>query len=67
MNLSALSFMAKSTGLKMRQLTLRTGPARADVRVLLQRAIIPSKRVIFTLVNTTHAINIIYMLVMMCI
>jgi hypothetical protein len=59
--------MAKSTGLKMGQLILSMGPAWADVRSLVQRAIIPSKRVIFTLVNTTHAINIMYMRVVICI
>jgi hypothetical protein len=42
------------------------GSARAEVCFLIQRATIPSKRVIFALVNTTHGFNIIYMLVILC-
>jgi hypothetical protein len=34
-------------GLKMGQFTLRMGPARAEVHSFVQRATIPSKRVIF--------------------
>jgi hypothetical protein len=37
----------QARGLKMGQLTLSMGPARAAVSFLLQRATIPSKRVIF--------------------
>jgi hypothetical protein len=43
----------------MRQLTPDVGPARADVCFHIQRATIPSKRVIFTLVNTILALSII--------
>ncbi len=43
------------------------GPAKAEVHILVKRATIPSKGVIFTLVNTTHAFIIIYMLVILCI
>jgi hypothetical protein len=49
------------------QLTLSIGPAGAEVCLLVQKAAVPSKRVIFTLVSTTHALNIIYMLVILCI
>jgi hypothetical protein len=45
----------QARGLEIGQLTLSTGPAGAKVRFLVERATIPSKRVIFTLVNTTHA------------
>jgi hypothetical protein len=52
---------------KIGQLTLSMGPAKVEIRLLFQRATIPCKRVIFTLVNTIHAFIIIYMLVMLCI
>jgi hypothetical protein len=38
----------QARGLKIGQLTLSMGPAGADVCFLVQRATIPSKRVIFT-------------------
>jgi hypothetical protein len=44
----------QASGLKKRgswQLTLRMGPVRAEFHFLIQRATIPSKRVIFTLIN----------------
>jgi hypothetical protein len=48
-------------GAKMGQLTLSIGQARAEFRFLVQRASIPSKRVVFTFVNTTNMhFNIIY-------
>ncbi len=50
----------QARGLKMGQLTLSMGPARAEVCFRKQRATIPSKKIIFTLVP--HALNIIYML-----
>jgi hypothetical protein len=53
-------------GLKIGQLTLSTGPARPEVPSFVQRATIPSKKVIFfTFINTAHAINIVYTLAMM--
>ncbi len=52
---------------KMGQLTLSMGPAKAEVHILVKRATIPSKGVIFTLVNTAHSFIIIYMLVIQCI
>jgi hypothetical protein len=45
--------------LKLGQLTLTTGKERAEVRSYVQRATIPSKRVVYTLKYshiTTHAI-----------
>jgi hypothetical protein len=44
------------------KLTLGMEPAMVEVRFLVQRATIPSKRVILTFINTTHAINIMYVL-----
>jgi hypothetical protein len=54
-------------GAKIGQLTLSRGPARAEVCLLIQRDTIPSKRVSFTLVNTIHLVNIIYLRVTLCI
>ncbi len=53
-------------GAKKGKLTLSMGPANAEVRFFIERATIPSKRVsFFPLINTTHAINIMYMLVVL--
>jgi hypothetical protein len=57
----------QARGLKIGQLTLSTGPAGAEVCFLVERATIPSKRVIFILVNTTHAFNIKCMLHIQCV
>jgi hypothetical protein len=50
----------------MGQLTLSMGPANVEVHFFVERATIPSKRVsFFPFINTTHAINIMYMLVVL--
>jgi hypothetical protein len=57
---------ARQRGLKMEQLTLSMGLARVEVRFFVQRATIPSKKVIFfTFINTAHTINIGYTLAIM--
>jgi hypothetical protein len=58
--------MGPGEGAKNGAVDLRMEPARAEVRFLLKRAIIPKKTVIFLLINTTHAIHIVYMLVRLC-
>jgi hypothetical protein len=57
----------QARGLKIGQLTLSNGPARAEVCFLVQRATIPNKRVLFTMVNNIHAFNIVYMHAMLCV
>ncbi len=60
-------FGSRTGGLKIGQLTLSNGPARAEVRFLVQRATISNKRVLFTMVKNTHAFNIVYMHAMLCV
>ncbi len=48
----------QAMGPKIGQWTLSMEPARAEFCFLVQRATVPSKRDIFTLVNTTRAFNI---------
>jgi hypothetical protein len=53
-------------GTKKGQLTLSMGPARVEIHFFVQRATIPSKRVIFfTFIQITYANNIVYMLAML--
>jgi hypothetical protein len=52
----------QASGLKMGQLTLSMGSAGVEVCFFVQRATIPSKRVLFTFTNTTHAITMLVIL-----
>ncbi len=56
----------QASGLKIGQLILSMGPASAEIRILVQGPTIPSKRVIFILVNHHTCITIVYMLAVLC-